>query len=415
MHTFMPNICKKARYILPIAFFSLFILCLTPTFAQTKAQLEKQKAQTEAEIKRLNNELAKAKKNTKLNTSQLNALNKKIKERTKLISNINSQLGMLSHQIAETQDSITHMSNQVDSMKAQYAKIVRTLYRERCNQDKLALIFDTPSYNRSFLRVKYFNAYSRYRHRQANTIKGRQEELEMVSNKLERQRDEQSSLLAQEKKNKAELDKEQKLKEKNLNDSKANEKNLKAQISKKEQQKRQLDQKIKSIIAEEVAKNAKSGKTTSTSGKTTSTTKPASNTADVALSNDFASNRGKLSWPVYYKRVIREFGRYTHESGGENMNNGIDLETASNAAVYAVFGGSATRVFTAPNGTKCIIIRHGDYMTVYAGLGSVTIKEGSKVSTKQAIGSVADADGHGEFSFQIWKERDPQNPRNWLR
>jgi len=407
----------KTRKHISFLLMAISLLIVTPSFAQSKAKLEKQKAQTEAEIRRLNNELAKAKKNTKLTTSQLKALNKKIQERTKLINNINTQLGMISTQINKTQDSIHVMQHQVDSMKLQYASIVRNLYREHDNLDKMVLLFDTPSYNKSFLRLKYFTAYSRYRRHQANLIKGKQEELELVSNKLERQRDEQASLLAQEKKNKAELTQEQALKQKNLNTSKQQEKNLNQQISKKEKQKRDLDAQIKKIIAEEVAKANKKpgGSKTSTSSSSSSSSSSASSSADVALTSDFAGNRGRLSWPVYYKRVIREFGRYTHESGGVNMNNGIDLETAAGATVSCIFNGTATRVFTAPNGTKCIIVRHGDYMTVYAGLGTVSIKEGAKVSTKQTIGTVANVDGHGEFSFQIWKEREAQNPRNWLR
>ena len=136
----------------------------------------------------------------------------------------------------------------------------------------------------------------------------------------------------------------------------------------------------------------------------------------MALSNDFASNKGKLPWPVYYTKVVREYGRYTHASGGQNMNNGIDLQCKSGASVQAVFNGTVSRVFTCPNGTRGIIVRHGDYMSVYANMGSVTVKEGSKVSTKQNLGTVyTNEEGTSEFSFQLWKGTASQNPRTWLR
>ena len=107
---------------------------------------------------------------------------------------------------------------------------------------------------------------------------------------------------------------------------------------------------------------------------------------------------------------------YNHSSGGKNMNNGIDLVTPAGTAVYAVFDGVVSRVFTCPNGTKGIIIRHGDYMSVYANLGSVAVSEGSKVKTRQSIGTVYIAsDGTSEFSFQLWNGQQSQNPRNWLR
>ena len=98
------------------------------------------------------------------------------------------------------------------------------------------------------------------------------------------------------------------------------------------------------------------------------------------------------------------------------MNNGIDLQTNSGAAVKSVFNGIVSRVFTCPNGTKGIIVRHGEYMTVYANLGSVAVSEGRSVSTGQNLGSVyTNSDGSAEFSFQLWKSKNSQNPRQWLR
>ena len=137
---------------------------------------------------------------------------------------------------------------------------------------------------------------------------------------------------------------------------------------------------------------------------------------DVALSNDFAGNKGKLPWPVYYTKVVREYGRYTHSSGGQNMNNGIDLQCKSGTSVQCVFDGTVSRVFTCPNGTKGIIVRHGEYMSVYTNMGTVTVNEGAKVSTKQNLGTVyTNSDGSADFSFQLWKGTSSQNPRTWLR
>lgn len=421
--------CTQVKYISRIIFALLFLILSCHTvLAQNKSQLEQQKAQLELEIKRLNKELSSARNSTRLTTRQLNALNKKIKERTNLINNINSQMTLLNRQIGQTNDSIGVMRNQVDSMKAEYAKIIRVLYREHDNINKLGLLFDTPSYNHSYLRLKYFNEYSRYRKNQARFIKEREQQLLSVTQQLQRQRAEKSSLLAQEQKNKTQLTREQEQKRNSVNASKAQEKNLKAQLSKKEQQKRNLDKQIRRMVAEEVAKAARarvvvSNTTkTSSSGRASESTSESSNAAanavakaDAVMSANFVENKGRFSWPVSYKSVIREYGRYTHASGGENMNNGIDLTTASGAAVYCIFKGTVSRVFTCPNGAKGVIVRHGDYMSVYANLATVSVKQGSKVSTKQVLGTVGDIDGHGEFSFQLWKGTTPQNPRSWLR
>ena len=412
--------CKRAKYIVSLV---LILLCVgawaTPAVAQSKSQLQKEKSKIEAEIKRLDKELTKAKKNTKLNASQLKALNQKIAERNKLIRNINAQLGALDAQIGRTEDSLNHMRSHVDSLKTEYAKVVRVLYREQGNLDKLALVFDTPAYNRSFLRLKYYTEYSRYRRHQATFIRQRQEELEELNQKLRQQKGEKSSLLAQEKEQKDKLTREQTQKQQSMASSQANEKQLAKQLSQKQQQKKKLEQQIQKLVAEEVAKANKQRTATNTGKTMTGTTsKPAApSAAEEALSNDFASNKGRLSWPAYYKSVLREFGKYRHDSGGENISNGIELSTSPGAAVYCIFKGTVTRVFTCPNGTTGVIVRHGDYMTVYANLASVSVKEGAAVATKQQIGTVYAASGAatGELSFQIWKGTTPHNPRNWLR
>jgi septal ring factor EnvC (AmiA/AmiB activator) len=418
------------RYIISAALL-LLLLCQGSAFAQSRDDLQQEKARIEAQIRQLNQQLSTAKKNTRLSKNQLYALSKKIKERNRLITNINQQMGLLNKQIVQTQDSVNIMHSHVDSLKNEYAKVIRVLYRERDNRNITTFLFDTPGYNKAFLRHKYYREYSRYRKHQAAFIHQREQELSNLSAQLQAQKKEKSSLLTQEQQQKAQLAKEQQVQQRNLSTARANEKQLNTQLTKKQKEKRALDKQIQRLIAEEVAKANKarntdrtmtaSNRSSSSSTKTnksntTSTTNTTAN-VDVALSNTFTANKGKLAWPVSYKSVIREFGRYQHSSGGENMSNGIELATSPNATVYSIFNGTVTRVFICPNGTKGIIVRHGDYMSVYANLSGVNVREGTSVKTRQAIGSVYADEGTstGDFSFQIWSGRTPVNPRTWLR
>ena len=397
--------------------------------AQSKKQLENDKAKVEQEIKRLNNDLAKAKKNSKAGQQQLKLLERKIDERTKLINNLNGQVNLLNIRMAETEDSIRVMQTYVDSLKHEYSKAVRVLYRQRGNINQLALLLDTKAYNDAYLRMKYFRDYSRYRRRQAAHIRRKEAELNDIGVELQRQQREQTSLMEEQRQQRAELSREQQQQQKQLKNSKQQEKTLQQQIAQKEKQKKQLQQQIQRLIDEEIAKAAARKKAAEASAKTggkkeathssnnaiTHSSNPSSD-ADIALSNDFASNKGKLPWPVSYTKVEREFGRYTHPSGGQNMNNGIDLLCQSGAAVKCVFNGVVSRVFTAPDGTKGIIVRHGNYMTVYVHLGTVAVGEGTKVKTGQNMGTVyTNGSGNTEFSFQLWNGKTVQNPRAWLR
>ena len=409
------RIVKIHNTLLHVVPILLALMLLSPSVqGQSKKQLERDKARIEKEIARLNGELSKVRKDSKNSTKQINLIKKRIQERTNLINNINGQMNILNRQIVRTEDSLRVVRGEIDSMKAEYAKVVRSLYGLRQNMNAVGMVFDNEQYNYSYLKMKYFAEYSRYRKHQATVIKRREQLFSEMSLDLQRQRNEKSSLLAQERKQRDALSREQQQQQKKLNKSQQDEKSLQQQISKKESQKRQLQQQIQQLINAEVAKSGSSTKAGGSS-KTGSTFGGGAVYNDGA-SADFVQNKGRLSWPVYYKSVAREYGLYTHSSGGQNRNFGIDLNCAPGATVSCVFNGTVARIFTTPNGAKGVIVRHGSYMTVYAGLGTVSVSQGSKVSTKQTLGTVySGGEGNSEFSFQVWYGKDALNPRHWLR
>ena len=409
------RIVKIHNTLLHVVPILLALILLSPSVqGQSKKQLERDKARIEKEIARLNGELSKVRKDSKNSTKQINLIKKRIQERTNLINNINGQMNILNRQIVRTEDSLRVVRGEIDSMKAEYAKVVRSLYGLRQNMNAVGMVFDNEQYNYSYLKMKYFAEYSRYRKHQATVIKRREQLFSEMSLDLQRQRNEKSSLLAQERKQRDALSREQQQQQKKLNKSQQDEKSLQQQISKKESQKRQLQQQIQQLINAEVAKSGSSTKAGGSS-KTGSTSGGGAVYNDGA-SADFVQNKGRLSWPVYYKSVAREYGLYTHSSGGQNRNFGIDLNCAPGATVSCVFNGTVARIFTTPNGAKGVIVRHGSYMTVYAGLGTVSVSQGSKVSTKQTLGTVySGGEGTSEFSFQVWCGKDALNPRHWLR
>ena len=420
--------CKSFRYVVAISVLILFSGIGGGAFSQNRSSLEKEKAKIEKEIKQLNKDLSGVRADKKLTTKQLNALNKKIKEREKLIHNINSQLGIINQEISVTQDSIRALKMQIDSMKAEYAKIIRALYRERLYLSRLNLIYDSKDFNNRYLHRKYFREYSNYRKYQAGLINEKEDRLRDVSRTLEQQKSEQAGFLAQEVANRKELNTEKKQKEQSIKTFDKKAKDLQAQLRQKEKQARQLQQQIQKIINDEIRKaqeakkkqqNANAGKNAK-GGKNTTSSKTSSNTLaltpqEEALSKDFQSNKGRLPWPVEKASVLREYGVYTHPSGGQVMNNGLEIVTSAGSSVRSVFQGEVTKVFTGPNMQKVVMIRHGDYITVYTDLENVVVKEGSKVSTKQKIGTVhTNEENKAEFNFQIWKVNECQNPRNWL-
>ena len=99
-------------------------------------------------------------------------------------------------------------------------------------------------------------------------------------------------------------------------------------------------------------------------------------------------------------------------------NNGIDIQTTAGVEACAIFKGVVTRVFVMPGYNNNVIIRHGDYLTVYSNLSNVYVKAGDAVVSRQVIGKIfTDIEKGNEtiLHFQIWKERTKLNPTAWLK
>lgn len=216
---------------------------------------------------------------------------------------------------------------------------------------------------------------------------------------------------------------------------------LSAQLKEKQRKRKELDAAIqKAIKAEIAAANAKraaaakasastKGSSSTASSSTTaksSTTSSATtrSTATIALTPEeqtlntsFVNNKGSLPWPVAKGAKVGEFGNYAHPDVPSVMieNRGIDIMTDAGTPVRAIFQGEVTAVMDVL-GTKVVMIRHGEYISVYQNLSSVSVKKGSKVTTKQTIGTVGKSSSTNtyELHFEIWKNDSYLNPNSWL-
>jgi septal ring factor EnvC (AmiA/AmiB activator) len=139
---------------------------------------------------------------------------------------------------------------------------------------------------------------------------------------------------------------------------------------------------------------------------------------DQELTNDFASNKGKLPWPVSKGTIVGAFGKHEHPTlkGVFVENNGLDIKAAEGSSGRAVFKGSVVSVFTLPTTQTCIIVKHGEYFTVYSNIAEATVKSNDNISTKQNIGTLYTdkTDAQTRIHIEIWKGKDKLNPAEWL-
>jgi septal ring factor EnvC (AmiA/AmiB activator) len=205
------------------------------------------------------------------------------------------------------------------------------------------------------------------------------------------------------------------------------EKRLRQEVAKKNKAAQQLNNKIQAIIeeeikqakrkAEEAARRRHVTTTTVSVSKKTHETMPLT-PAEQALSNDFSNNKGRLPWPVERGHIIAQFGTHEHPliKGVMVENNGVDIKTAPGSDARAIFGGLVVSVFYMPTTQNCIIVKHGEYFTVYSNIETALVKPNQIITTKQVIGKLHTdkSEDLTKVHLEIWKGKDKMDPEAWL-
>ncbi len=406
------------RFLKGILFTFLLLLSSHFSFSQTKEELQKKKDGLLKEIESMQKELDKTKKSKTTSLSEVKALQKKISSREKLISNYNSQIGQLDNQISETKSNIRTLDNNLSQLKKNYAMMVRNAYKHRSSYSRLLFVLSASSFNDAVRRILYLRRYASFRRSQADEIVVTKTSLTGKVKVLNTQKSDKKELLTEQQKEKDKLAKEKADKDKVVKTLSKQETKLKTDLATKKKEQEKLNKKIQDIIKKEIApNNTKTTTVTNKDGTKTTTTSVTKTPESIALSNSFASNMGKLPWPVAEGNIIESFGTHPHPvlKNVTTKNNGCDINTNSGATVRAVFKGTVVSVLQNPGYHTAVIIRHGEYFSVYSNLSSVSVKANDNVDTKQSIGKAyTDAEEGTMVHLEIWKNTTLLDPENWL-
>lgn len=389
--------------------------------AQDRKKLEAEKAKIEREIAKINSILNETKKTKRLSASQLNILRKKIRDREKLIANISKQTQALNGEIQNTQKSIFQLNEEINFLKKEYIQMLRMAQKNKTSANRLLFIFSAKDYSQAYQRYVFFKQYGQLQKQKMFEIQQKTNELEKKANELVVKKVNQESLLSQQEKQKSELTKEQKEKQSTINSLQKKERQLANQIKEKQARRKKLQNQINAAIQAEVKRQAQIAAKSKTKDESKTSSKEyvmSATPEEIQLSKDFTSNKGRLPWPTEHGIITSNYGTHPHPDikGVMIENLGVDIRTKRGSSVRAVFDGEVVRVFTGPNGQKVIILRHGEYMTVYTNLSNVFVSSGNKVKTKQSIGTIhTNTEDVTEINFQVWKGNNRQNPSTWIK
>jgi septal ring factor EnvC (AmiA/AmiB activator) len=407
----------------------LLLACSITGFSQAakdKEKLQRTKQQLEEEIRNTTDLLEKTQKNKQSSLQKMQLLAKQIRSREALINAINKELNDVEVKISVENLQIDRMTKQLQTLKSEYARMIYFAYRTMNGHNKLMFIFSARDFNQAYQRLKYYQQYASYRRRQAERIESTQSAINRQRKELEAVKNQKLSLVASQQQEKQRLDREKAEKAKAVKEFSSKESQLLATLRTKQKAADRLEFAIEKLIADEIKaseerqrKSAAGEKKTGAKGKTTETRSALSLTPrEKELSSSFSANRGRLPWPCDRGYISGNFGEHPHPvlEYVKVKNNGIDITTERGSTVKSVFYGKVSRVMSFQNLNKVVIIRHGEYLSVYSNLSEVNVRDGQDVTAKQIIGRVftSPEDQKSELHFEIWRGKVIQNPEGWL-
>ena len=391
-----------------------FLLTSFSLSAQSAAQkkLEKQRQQVLKEMKQINALLFTKKKQEKSEITRIEDLNLKVSARKNLIRITNEQANLLTREINSNQKEITSLRTQLKELKDDYAAMVVKSYKSKSEQSKVMFLLSSDNFKQAYKRLQYMKQYANYQKEQGEAIKTKTKDLQDLNIQLSKQKEDKKKLIEENRAAKRQLELDVKEHETLMASIKNNMSKLTARIKQKKQEADRIDKEINRLIKEAIAASNKEA------GKKTSTGKFVLTPEAKRLATNFAANQGKLGWPVSRGVIKAKFGkgRSLTDSSVEVNNPGIKIATEDSAEVKAVFNGEISKVVIVKNGNPAIIIRHGNYLTIYTNLSKIYVKSGDKVKTGQAIGQVFTNKTNGEsmLGFRVYKNDQKLNPQYWL-
>ena len=396
------------RRILPIVLGLLLVGAAVS--AQDTRRQESRKAQLEKEIAAINRQLKDNARSSSRALTDLALVRRKISARQELIAESDREIRALDDSMKVRQQEIDRLQARHDTLSLYYNRLVRGAYKNRDSRLWYMYILSSENIGQAVRRFGYLKGLSRNMSEQGKRIQETAAELELEKERLAGLKEEAQVLRGQRQADVDALRSEEGESATLVARLEKDRRKYQDELRKKNREVEALNREIAAIIRKATAK-PKSGGKTAEGGKTTSTA------IDETLSKNFASNKGRLPWPVE-GTVIESYGQHYHpvyKNVKLPFNNGVTLAVSRGAQAHAVFDGTVAQVVVIPGYNQCVLVQHGSYFTFYCKLKSVTVKAGEKVKTGQALGTVDTLSGEDQFHFQLWQERTPQNPENWLR
>ena len=415
----------------------------TTTTTRSADKIKKEQSTTQRKISETSKRITTTDKELKRQLNSLNSLNADIRQQDATVHRLRTHIDSLGTAITSTSDSIAILESNLNDLRTAYAKALRSLQPSAGEMDAIAFVFSAGSFSEAYSRVRYLNRFSEWRRRKAADIDQAIDRISQRRQHLTGLRHQQDKACRQAEEARRSLSLKQNESEKLVTNLRRQGTQLKAELARQKKQAQALDRELDRIIAaeqqriarEEAARKAKEAKNTKTTTRTTSSdtpsaraiassraeTRSAATTSATQLSGSFSANKGQLLFPVSGRyKIVRQLGRQPHPTQRHVVtdNSGIDIEVPTGTSARAVFDGTVSAIFRQDGFNTIVMLRHGKYLTVYAGLSACNVRQGQHIKAGHLLGSIhsdpAD-DNRTILHFEVRDERQKLNPILWVK
>ena len=398
-----------------LAALAVLLLSGTVLQAQDTAKQESRRDALRKEIAQLEQQLKENASKSNNAMTELKLVRKQVATRRELVAESEREIRALSDTIAARQAAAERLRERLATMESYYRKLIRNAYKNRDARVWYSLLLSSKNFGQATRRYVYLRDLSGTMNSQARRLQAMRRALEDDLARLTMLKEEAEAVRKAREQDLQSLRQEELRSDRLVADLQKDKNRYQKELNTKRKQVEALNREIERIIAQAVEEARKKEAASKQQGNRQTTTK--STKQDIKLSGESAANKGKLPWPADGP-VVETFGKHNHPVYTTLVmpaNNGVNIGLSPDAEVKAVYDGEVKRIIVMPGYGRCILVQHGDYFTFYCKLGHVDVKNGDKVKTGQTLGRIDTLDGQTELHFEVWKEKEPENPELWLR
>ena len=377
---------------------------LTAVGQKNKKQLELERIENISKITEAEKILAQTKTKKKATLGQLAALENQIASREVLLKSLDEEVDLITAEILELDAVISDIDLYLKSLKDEYAAMIYKSYKSNNGYNVITFLFASDSFTQFYMRLKYMEQYVEARKMQSHQIAQTKQELKGQQTAQEQKKSDQQQVIKSKLMESNQLIKLKKEKRTLIAQLTKNERSLRKEMAARKQSIKKLDNLIANLIKVELERELKTSSGQKELAK--------------ELTGEFEDQMRKLPWPVKTGFISLKFGlqRDPILKNVSINNTGVDIQTQSDENIAVVFDGEVRIKAFVPGQNNVVIVKHGNYYTVYSKLKSVEVKQGQVLRAGDLIGKVhTNNAGISQLHFEVWRDKKKLDPERWLK